>query len=349
MLKSVPHPRPATEGGFALPLALLVLVIVSLLASTGFLLAWLDRRSARSFSDSTEAFYLAEAGLATALDSAVGPLPTLGPIQFAKGTARVVFERLHNLGPGEAVFRIEAEGAVGELGDTLRRRVGQLAWVADPPRPRAALIAVGGVSSAAGSGRISGFDPSAGCAPTGGSPHVAGLLQWSGPTPALGGPVALAGNPPSQVFSSTTSIAAETGIRWAELLAAFGPIPDAVIPPDPWPGVGLGPVPFLLLKGSVTLGAARSGTGVLVVDGDLMLGSGFQWRGIILVGGVLRLGGDARLRGAVLAGLAGLGGVSVDLGIHDLDLEFDSCSYLQVIQRITARSSAIPGSWYEVW
>jgi len=342
------------NGGFALPFALLTLVGVSLLVSTGFLLAWLDGRSARAFSDSTRAFYLAEAGLATALDTATGPVPALASLRLATGTANVTFERLHQLSAGEAVFRIEAEGAVGQMGDSLRRSVGRLVWIADPPRPRAALIAVGGITSAGASGRISGFDPTAGCAPVGGSPAgaspaVAGLMQWTGAVPPPGGPLAISGLPPLRIVPSNASLAAETGLRWTELLATFGPTPDAVIPPNPWPTGGSTPTSFVLLRGPVVLGAARSGSGALVVDGDLTLGTGFQWRGAVLVGGVLRLNGDILIRGAMLTGLAGLGGVSVDLGPHRIDLQFDSCAYLQAARRLTARAAAIPGTWYEVW
>lgn len=145
-------------------------------------------------------------------------------------------------------------------------------------------------------------------------------------------------------------MASETGIRWSEIIASYGPVPDATVPPDPWPSGGVaGSWPYIRVPGSTTLGAGRSGQGALVVEGDLTLGGGFSWRGLILVGGTLRLSGSASLRGAAISGLAGVGPTAVDLGSHRIDLEFDSCAVAQAAGRLTAPAAAIPGTWYEVW
>ena len=138
--------------GFALPWALFTLALVSLLATTGFLLTWLDGRAAHAFARATDAFYVADAGLATALAGATGPVPTLAPVALSTGVASVTFEQLLDLGPGEKLFRIESTGRVASNGGSFNRTVGRLAWVASPPRMPGALVGVGAMIASAPSG-----------------------------------------------------------------------------------------------------------------------------------------------------------------------------------------------------
>ncbi|MCG8467997.1 MAG: hypothetical protein MJB57_07255, partial [Gemmatimonadetes bacterium] len=322
-------PRRRADG-FALPWVLLTLVAVSLLVSTGFLQAWLGRRTGRSFDYGTRAFYLAEAGLATALAGATGPTPSLGPIVFPEGVVTTRFDKLVDLGVAEAVFRIESEGAVPSLGDSVRRAVGQLAWVAGPPRAPAALTVFGTVLAGGASGSVSGLDAGTACGVAG---DVAGLYQSIGPPIAPGGPLAILGAPPVEIATPAASVVTVTGIRWRELLAAFGPRPDAIVPPDPWPVGGLGSA-FILARGPVTLGPDRSGSGALVVDGDLTLASGFVWRGAIVVGGSLHVSGLVRIRGAALVGVAGHAAAIAELSTAVLDITFDSCMYNEAVKRL---------------
>jgi hypothetical protein len=144
------------------------------------------------------------------------------------------------------------------------------------------------------------------------------------------------------------SVAAETGIRWAELLAPFGPIPDATVPPDAWPHTGTGST-YIRIRGSGRLGPGSSGRGALVVEGDLTLDGGFAWTGLILVGGALILNGDISVQGSVASGLAGAAGVAADFGGHRVDLRFSACAVAAAAESLTAPAAAIPGTWYEVW
>lgn len=337
------YPRSA---GIALPWVLVTLTILSLLAATGFLLVWLDGRAAHAFSRGTAALYVAEAGLATGLAGAAGPTPTLPPLVFPTGTAHVSFQKLLELGPGESIVRIRSEGRVPSAGATYRRAVARLAWVADPPRVPAALSARGSVVGSPPRARISGLAPGSAC--PGQAAPTAGIASWGGSAPPASASFQVLGAPPT--VRPPGSVAAETGIRWPELLAPWGPAADATIPPDPWPSRGTTPAwPYLRVQGPVRLGAGRSGRGALVVDGDLTLDPGFAWDGLVLVGGALRLGGDVRIRGAALAGLAGTAAIAVDLGGWFLDLELDPCAVAAAAARLVAPAAGIPGTWSEVW
>ena len=336
-------------GGFVLPWTLLVLLIVALLAAGGFLVTWLEGQSARAFTRATEAFFVAEGGLATALALAEGPNPSVPPVSLGGGTATVTFEPLLDLRPGERVFRAESRGAVVTGGATFERSVGQILWIAGPPRLPGALVLVGGVGGPPPDGSISGLDPLGSACPEQPSP-VAGVAYWGGPPPAADSTLAIAGAPPDRSIPGGVSVAAETGIRWTELLADWGPQPHATVPPDPWPGPGIGGGwPAIRIPGSVALGAGRSGRGALVVEGDLTLDAGFSWRGIILVGGALFVNGNISVRGALASGLAGGLGVAADFGGHVVDLRYDACALAEAGRWLTAPPAGVPGTWYEVW
>lgn len=351
-LDSLPRLRARASSnrvarGFALPWTMLTLLLVSLMAASGFLFTWLEGQSARAFVRSTEAFYAAEGGLATAVAEVEGPNPSLPPVRLGGGTATVTFEPLIDLRPGETVFRAESRGEIASGGVTFERSVGQLLWVAGPPRMPGALVLRGGVGGVPPQGTITGLDPLGGACPEQPSP-VAGVAYWGGPPPAPDPSLTVRGSPPNQLIPATVSVAAETGIRWPELLADWGPRPDATVPPDPWPAPGIG-WPSIRIPGSVTLGAAQSGRGALVVEGGLTLDAGFAWRGLILVGGALLLNGDVSIRGTVASGIASGLGVAADFGGHRVDLRFDACAVFEAAKRLTAPPAAIPGTWYEVW
>lgn len=342
-----PVPPEAEPRGFALPSAMLMLLLISLMAAGGFLLTWIDGQSARAFARSTEAFYVAESGLATALALAEMPSPSVPPLTLGTGTATVSFEPLLELRRGETVYRVESRGEVVSGGATFERSVGQLLWVAGPPRVPGALVLVGSAGAIPPKGRISGLDALGSACPQQPSP-VAGVAYWGGPAPAPDTALTIAGAPSERSMPANVSVAAETGIRWAELLASFGPVPDATVPPDPWPAAGTGST-YIRIPGSDRLGAGSSGRGALVVEGDLTLDDGFAWRGLILVGGTLILNGDISVRGSVASGLAGGAGVAADFGGHRIDLRFNACAVAAAAEGLTAPAAAMPGTWYEVW
>lgn len=339
-------PPEAKPRGFALPSAMIALLLVSLMAAGGFLLTWIDGQTARAFARATEAFYVAEGGLATALALAEAPDPSVPTVAAGRGTATVSFESLMDLGPTETIYRVESVGRIVVGDATYERSVGQLMWVAGPPRLPGALVLVGGASGSRLEGTITGLDPLGGACVPQPSP-VAGVAYWGGPPPAPDSLLTISGFPPERRMPADVSVAAETGIRWTELLASWGPRPDAIVPPDRWPA--LRGDSYVRISGPGSLGADASGRGALVVEGDLTLGHGFGWRGLILVGGALILTGDVSLRGTVASGLAGGPGVVADFGGHRLDLRFDACAVAAAAERLTPPAAAIPGTWYEVW
>lgn len=329
--------RPLPRG-FALPATVMGLALLSLLTATGFLVSWLEVRSSGTFGAGTAAFYVADGGLATALASR----PPAGSFTVALGggVADVRFERLLDPGIGETLYRVVAEGSVMARGTPITRGVSRVAWVGDPPRAAAALLVADTLDAAAATGTISGLD-AGGC----GTAPIPGIAGWRPVTPGPG--LVVLGSPPLHTVPAGVSVAALTGIRWADLLPPVGPRPDAVVPPDAWPVPG-SPV-LVRVDGSGPLGPGESGTGALLATADLVLAEGFQWTGLVLVGGSLTVTGDIAIRGAVATGLdANLSG-SGDLGAGRIDLSFDSCAVASAAARLAPLPAAIPGTWRERW
>lgn len=338
-------PEARGTGGFALPWTMFALLLVALMAAGGFLITWLDGQSARAFSRATQAFFVAEGGLQAALAEARGPSPSVDPVTLGGGTATVSFEPLIDLRPGERVFRVTSRGVLASGGVSFERSVGQLMWVADPPRVPGALVLRGTVVGTP-QGTISGLGSTCPQQPS----SVAGVAYWGNPPWVGNPPPTITGSPHEQQMGAGVSVAAATGVRWTELLAGWGPSPDATVPPDSWPSAGTGGGwPSIRIPGSGTLGAGSSGRGTLVVESDLTLGDGFAWEGLILVGGALRLSGNVSIRGALASGLAGGTGVAADFGGHTIDVRFDACAVLSAATRLTPPTAVIPGTWYDSW
>lgn len=344
----VPEEEPPPSSGFALAYVLFALSLLGLVAASGFLLAWLERRSVEAFEGGVEAFYGVDGALWEALGTVRGTPPASKSVVVGRTRTTVAFERLLRLGFGEALYRVTAAGSgPAPRGGTLDREVGLVVWAADPPLVPAALTAAGDVDGPASSARISGIDRATGC---GGRypPAIAGLAIDSSATAALGGGVSLLGSPPLLRRSPATTLRRATGVDWGSLTGPYGPPRDAVVPPDPWPSFGGGPR-FVELPGpSSALDATHSGQGVLLARGDLTLRAGFVWRGLVLVGGRLALQGDAKVHGAAIAGLRpGYAGVSVDLGAGPAVVELDSCAAEAAALRVAPGVAPQPGTWFE--
>lgn len=335
--------------GFALTYVVFALSLVGLIASSGFLLAWLERRSVGAFEGGVEAFYGVDGALWEALGTTRGTPPATTSIAVGRTRTTVAFERLLRLGFGEALYRVTATGSgPAPRGGTLDREVGLIAWAADPPLVPAALTAAGDVVGPGSSASISGIDRGAACG--GRYPSaIAGLAIDSSATAALGGGVSLRGSPPLLRLSPATTLRRATGVDWVSLTGRHGPPRDAVVPPDPWPAFGGGGPWFVELSGpSSALDAVHSGQGVILAIGDLTLRAGFVWQGLVLVGGRLALQGDAKVQGAVIAGLnPGHAGVSVDLGSGPAVIELDSCAAEAAALRVASAMAPHPGTWFE--
>lgn len=107
---------PIGRGGFALVVVLVLLTALYLGATGIFLAARAELRIGISHSASSQAFYLAESGLATWLASAVQP--SLVEYTIAGETVTVRAIRVLRVDSVTAVYRISAHATVGSGGES---------------------------------------------------------------------------------------------------------------------------------------------------------------------------------------------------------------------------------------
>ncbi len=330
---------PRDRRGFALPAAILALVVVAVLLVGGMQLARQESRIGMSTERSSQAFYVAEAGMNQVLGTWTPPeagMTTWGDPLFLNGAS----------GPGTwavSVTRVDAQSyffvstsaiPAGAGGAQASRQLGVLARIftinLDPP---AALLTRGTVR-VAGSAQIRGADqtPSNWGADICAYPpeDLPGVVTDSDGNVELDGQGAVSGTPawvrdPSLTEEDFTNFG---GASWEDLvaLATITHPPGGINTMGPsfngdgscqysnilnWgdplnPGSTCGNYfPIIHVPGNARIQSGGVGQGILLVDGDLDLRGGFQFYGIIIVQGSFNVqGGGAqgpRISGGVMA------------------------------------------------
>lgn len=342
------------EPGFALPVVLTMLLLLSLLAAAGHALSTLELRTSEAHRYAVATFYRADGTLQEYLGTLRGS-PDPVTFSFPDGDATVSARRLLEVPGGRSLFRIDSRATVLAPPDDrpVRRAVGTVAWTGARARPPGALVVSGTLGTGGGSGRVDGSDEAgaAGCPPPG---PLAGLAVLAEDPPAPPGGLVVQGDPPVLALSDAAALRDTFGLQWAEMLATFGSEATAILPADPWPqvaseGAGEG-WPVIRIEGPYGLDASHGGRGAILADGDLELAAGFAWDGLILVDGHLTLAGPVRIRGAVAAGLgilAGRASGDVTLSGSGVDLRFHSCHAAAAAEALALPPAARPGTWFE--
>lgn len=323
--------------GFALVGVLLALILLSLFAAAGFMLASREAMVAESHRDAAHAWLAAEAGLADVLATTVGPPPPERVAGLVESPATVSALLLVHAPGGEPVHLLRS-AAAGDSRQRAVREVERLALSVSLLGPiPAAIASVGPVVGGAGGARVSGRDASAGSpcpAPPG---DVAGLAVRPGDAAGLDAGTVLEGSPPLSESPEPTGPAVVDGPALFDELSSVS---------DGTPAIRI-------LEGDAVLGAEGSGQGLLVARGDLVLEDGFRWAGIVMAGGKLSLRGGPTVRGAALAGVgASPGGAAepsvVDLGEGLGEVRYDRCEVASA-RLAASRLRSLAGSWAEIF
>lgn len=344
------NPRPAPSAGddrgFALLVALLALLALSILAAAGVFVARSEARISRSHRAAVEARELARTGLSEYLSAASpggGGTPSDRTFAYGRDTAHVTAARLLFVSADSArsLLRLVSRGVRVRPGRSNTERTEAVVVLADEGRitPRGA-VASGVPVRVGGAGvEVSGHDACSGSGTAGAAVPPGGLL---------GEVAAVRGDPPVDDAEPGRALLRGSGIdsaAWARVAGTEGG-PDAAVPPGPWPAdFSRWPV-VLLDSGTSVLGSAESGRGTIVAVGDLSLTEAFRWEGLILVGGSLTAAGSAAVDGAVAAGLdvhAGADGDTADLG-ETARVRYDSCAAAAAAERLLGRLVELPGT-----
>ena len=295
--------------GFAIPVALLVIMVLTIMVAGGFSLVSAERRSVADQKSQISAFRIAEQGLEIFLvrrDSIMAGMPGYTKVPGAKdsvrlqmtgGYADVSLTRLRPvIGSQSGLYVVRSKGVetVGAYAGTPQgvRTVAQyVLWEPAPMQVLAGWTALSGLQKNGGSGTLGGIDL------CGDSAAVAGVVVPV--NPGYTGKVVAVGNPPID------SVAPDSvAIDWNAIVNLGSIQPTITIPGGSWPTAALADTnyyPIIRINGDFTL--PSSGQGMLIVTGHLTISGSTTWKGVLLVGGDITSNGNNGIQGATVSGL----------------------------------------------
>jgi hypothetical protein len=298
--------------GFAIPIAVLVIAVLTIMIAGGFSLVSAERRSVADQKSQISAFRIAEQGLEiflvrrdsllTAQYGAAGyshvPLAKDSTrIPVSGGYADVSLTRLRApKGSQSGLYVVRSRGVetVGAYAGTPQgvRTVAQyVLWEPAPMQVLAGWTALSGLQKNGGSGTLGGIDL------CGDSAAVAGVVVPV--NPGYTGKTVAVGNPPID------SVAPDSvAIDWNAIVNLGMITPTITIPGQSWPTAALADTnyyPIIRINGDFTL--PSSGQGMLIITGHLTISGSTTWKGVLLVGGDITSNGNNGIQGATVSGL----------------------------------------------
>jgi hypothetical protein len=302
--------------GFAIPIAVLVIAVLTIMLAGGFSLVSAERRSVSDQKSQISAFRIAEQGLEIYLvrrDSLLIATQGYTKIPGLKDSVRIMLTggyadvSLTQLRPptgsqsGLYIARSKGTENVGMYAGAppgVRTVAQYVLWESAPLHVLAGWLALSGLQKNGNAGTLSGVDL---CHD---SAAVAGVVVPLSPG-YTGNTAATSGNPPILVLPPDS-----IHIDWNGIVNQGAITPNITLAGGTWPTAALTAsyadttstyYPVIRLNGDWTL--PSSGTGMLIVTGNLTISGSTGWRGIILVGGDLTSNGNNGITGATVSGL----------------------------------------------
>ena len=280
-------PSIRTERGFALPLTILVITVMTMLIASANVRARADRVIAESSGATVEAFAVAQSGLHRyfAYYDSIKVRPADGDslrINVPGGFADVMAYKVQS--PTDTMetelYIVRSTGILIEptrgSDPQAQRTVAQFAqWQSAAMTVSGAYTAANGLSvNTAGTLRVRGFDQCASPAPA-----VTGVRITGASSASAGDFDVLTGSPAFNRGGGGSTVANGTQIDWPSIVGGqFDAEYDSFRAWD-------ASYPTMLINGDLAVDNG-GGYGLLIVTGDLtMNGFFFSWRGVVLVGG----------------------------------------------------------------
>ncbi|MFL5501171.1 MAG: pilus assembly PilX N-terminal domain-containing protein [Gemmatimonadaceae bacterium] len=302
--------------GFAIPIAILVIAVLTIMIAGGFSLVSAERRSVADQKSQISAFRIAEQGLELFLvrrDSLMqgkpsyskvpGAIPDTVVINVPGGYAEVTLTRLRPVRGSQSglyVARsrgVETANAYAGSPQAVRTVAQYVLWEPASMQVLAGWTALSGLQKNGNAGTLGGIDL------CGDSAAVAGVVVPV--NPGYTGKTVAVGNPPVDSVAPDSVAIDWNGIVNGNLIA-----PTMIIPPASWPTAAMTAsfadtssryYPIIRVNGNFTL--PTSGTGMLIVTGTLTVNGSTGWRGVILVGDDITSNGNNGIQGATVSGL----------------------------------------------
>src|SRR6478672_7043211 len=352
--------RFENRDGFAIPMAVLVVALLSVSLAASFSLVISERRGVEDQKAQVSAFVLAEQGLQTFFikrDSlgfrSAPPALREGPIRLYLngGYADIELDRVRPpTGSLSGLYVVrsrgtQTRGAVGGTPSGVRTVAQYAAWEPASIDVLAGWTAISGIKKNGNSGSFLGTDACKDSASIAGVavPQVPGFNQ-PGTTDSL-----------AIIADSVNAAARRVEVDWAGILAGTALTPNYIVPPDAIPSFADTTFyPVILMKGTGTIGSSQlnGGRGLLIVQGNLDTGSGatFNWKGVVLVGGDITGNGNNYVQGAIISALNAKLGQTVPINtVNGTKLyQYNSC---EVAKAMMALGTLIPlgNTWVDNW
>jgi hypothetical protein len=361
--------KVTNREGFALPVALMAMVLIGAIVTGGFYAASQENRISLSNDLGALAMYVAEYGLDEVLgtwrNDVLAPVATSAsfPEQVVhaggreQGRYTIDVRRL-----GAQMFLVSSEGRVQRGPRIATRQVGVLVRSAAPAMPTASALAIYGGLTVGGSSLIDGTDVAGSdpnCLPGGMAPGVAAFDSSRVTVQGSANQTRVIGDPPIQEDATldTARLSQFGGFDLADLKAAATRIYEAdedengmapVVGTDAnghaycdtsdrknWgepDGTGPcgGEFPIIYARGDIHLKTGR-GQGILIVEGDLRATGNFDFFGVVIVlGELITTGTGNHMVGTVIVqGNGQLDSQSTSLG-NSL-VQYSSCRVEQAL------------------
>jgi hypothetical protein len=358
----------SNRKGFALPMAILVITVLSAALAAAFISTSGEYTTNSAERGQNRAYNLARTGLQQflVLRSQPGWCSNCGdPIQVDSEWTRVsltggyadvvavkVRPALDSSTP--AIYFIRSRGVdtsvklnAAGMSVAAEHTVGVYAkWQMMEMKVTAAWTSLSGMVKN-GTGTISGIDQ------CGVMPSVAGVQVDSADIVIKGGSANFLGNPPYDTLTPFNQLKSNSNIDWASILNGSIP-PDIEIPGQSFPSAtqfadtNYWPVIRIHTNG---YSLPNAGRGIIIADSDFTISGSNMWSGIIMVGGALTSNGINTVYGSTLSGLNLLTGGTPSISTVDdsyangtKSYVYDSCSVAKAAARMR-KYVPMPNTW----
>lgn len=295
--------------GFALPTAILVIAVMTIMIAGGFSLVSAERRSVSDQKAQISAFKIAEDGLELFLIRRDSLLPTAPRVPGAKDSVRIRFSggyadvSLTRIRPvigsmsGLYVVRsrgVETVGAYAGTPEGVRTVAQYVLFEPAPMQVLAGWTALSGLDKNGVAGTLGGTDA------CGDSAAVAGVAVPLNPG-YEGSTAATEGDPPIDTITI-----ADVAIDWKAIIQDNAITPTITIPGGSWPTdaqfADTTFYPIIRIK-QAEFTLPSSGRGMLIAEGHVTFNGSVGWKGVLLVGGDITSNGTNTVQGATISGL----------------------------------------------
>jgi hypothetical protein len=363
--------RLLNRGGFALPTAMMMSVVVAAALTAGFVAVSGEINANLASRGQNRAYNLAESGLEQFMinrnvtgwcqhcSDPIAADSEWTRVSLTGGYADVVAVKLRPAldSTTPAVYLIRSTGVdtssklSGSSATAARHSVGVYAkWTTQSMKVTAAWVSLSGLVKN-GAGTIDGTDN------CGQMPSVAGAQVNKGDFVNNGNASVFGGSPPVDTSQTFAQMKANTTIDWNAIVNQNAIAADVTIPGGTFPSASAfnadtnyWPVIRIRTNG---YSLPNKGRGIIIADSDFVISGSNMWSGIVLVGGQLTSNGNNTTFGATMSGLNFLlGGTPSPSTVDDATANgqktyvYDSCSVSKASASLR-KYVAIPNSWMD--